>query len=358
MLTFRFSWLPIAAILVLTVPLQARAQTLPSLGSMGSLGQLSSLLPIQGITQAPPELPSTVPPPAPAPGEAYTPGYWGYSQGGYSYVPGSWQQPPQPGAVYTPGYWGNQNGSYSWNPGYWGNQVGYYGGVPYGGGYPGTGYTGGQWSGSSFTPNMTAIQTVPTNHVGYNGGPGGIQMHPTAQQEAFAHERHIPMTAAQRDHVRESESDRNNLASVNHGRPKTLAVQRPYGDKNRPKDFKPITTADREKAPHQLNHNASANKGEQNKGKQNQGEQNKGKQNQGEQNKGKQNQGEQNKGKQNQGEQNKGKSTQGKPSQSKSTQSKPSQSKSTQSKKQTASTSHTSASKTATSKKKKPPSYL
>ena len=49
------------------------------------------------------------------------------------------------GALWTPGYWGWGDGGYRWHAGYWGPHVGFYGGVNYGFGYFGVGFVGGCW---------------------------------------------------------------------------------------------------------------------------------------------------------------------------------------------------------------------
>jgi hypothetical protein len=285
--------------------MQASAQ-LGSLSSLGSLGSLSSLLPILGIGSAPPAMPTyQQPPPAPAPNSQWTPGYWGYGQGGYSYVPGTWQQPPQQGAMWTPGYWNNSNGAYNWSPGYWGNQVGYYGGVNYGGGYPGTGFNGGSWTPQGFKYN-TAVLPVNTNviHSTYVdktaytpgggasfNGPGGIATRETPEQLKIQNGHHYAIPEAQKQHIAESESDRNNLASVNKGKPRETNVDRPYSSKHPPKDYAPVTKSDRDVAAkdRKPQGNQKQNSAQGNKEKQNNPQGNKQKQNNPQGNKQKQN---------------------------------------------------------------------
>jgi len=46
-----------------------------------------------------------------------------------------------------------------------------------------------------------------TTRVSYNGGRGGIKARPTARQEAFAHERHVPPAAVQREHETAARAD-------------------------------------------------------------------------------------------------------------------------------------------------------
>ena len=192
---------------------------------------------------APPALPVYVQPPLPAPGYIWTPGYWAYGDAGYYWVPGTWVQPPTVGVLWTPGYWGFAGGLYGWHPGYWGPHIGFYGGVNYGFGYGGIGFCGGEWRGGVFAynsavanfggvhvtnvyVNRTIVQQntiVNVNHVSYNG-PGGVDRQPSPEEARFANEHHIEPTANQMQHQTMASRDRSQLASVNHGRPATMAV--------------------------------------------------------------------------------------------------------------------------------------
>jgi hypothetical protein len=60
---------------------------------------------------------------------------------------------------------------------------------------------------------------ITVNNVGYNGGAGGITVRPTAEEEAAVHERHIPLTAAQTQHIHADSASRQLYKSVNHGKP-------------------------------------------------------------------------------------------------------------------------------------------
>lgn len=192
------------------------------------------------IHLAPPALPVYVQPPCPTDGFLWTPGYWAYGSAGYYWVPGVWVRPPQVGFLWTPGYWGFGGGAYGWHAGYWGHSVGFYGGVNYGFGFGGVGYVGGMWSGGSFRYN-TAITNVNTtvirntyvdrtivhnttvNRVSFNG-PGGIQARPTPQEQAAMRQPHVQPTTMQLSHQQAASQDRNQLASVNHGRPANVAM--------------------------------------------------------------------------------------------------------------------------------------
>lgn len=195
------------------------------------------------VAVPPPALPIYAQPPIPAPGYLWTPGYWGFGNAGYFWVPGVWVRPPAVGVLWTPGYWGFAGGLYAWHPGYWGPHVGFYGGINYGFGYGGIGFVGGEWRGGTFAyngavnnfggvhvtnvyVNRTVVQQntiVNANHVAYNGG-AGIQARPTAEQQRYAGQQHIAPTATQVQHETAAAQDRSQLASVNHGRPGTLAV--------------------------------------------------------------------------------------------------------------------------------------
>ena len=192
----------------------------------------------------PPALPVYEQPICPSPGYMWTPGYWAWDDGdGYYWVPGTWVEAPEPGLLWTPGYWGWNNGVYAWNGGYWGTQIGFYGGINYGFGYGGNGFYGGEWRNGAFFYN-TAVMHVNTtqitnvyvnrtvivnnnSHVAFNGGQGGVAVRPTAEQEAYAHERHTPPVAAQVQQEHAASQNRALFASTNHGRPAVAATARP-----------------------------------------------------------------------------------------------------------------------------------
>ncbi len=194
------------------------------------------------ITIAPPELPVYDQPPLPAPGYIWAPGYWAWGPDGYYWVPGTWVLPPTIGLLWTPGYWGWRDGLYLWNPGYWGPHVGFYGGVNYGFGYGGDGYAGGRWNNGVFAYNRSVNNfggvhitnvynetVVVNNHArtSFNGGNGGLTVRPTPEQESFAHEAHVAPTAAQTQHQQTASTNRNLLASENHGHPAIAATSKP-----------------------------------------------------------------------------------------------------------------------------------
>ena len=113
----------------------------------------------------------------------------------------------------------------------------------YGFGYGGIGFFGGEWRGGAFAynsacanfggvhvtnvyENRTIINQntiVNVNHTSFNG-PGGIVRQPSPQENQFANERHIQPTATQMQHQNFAAQDRSQLASVNNGRPGTMAA--------------------------------------------------------------------------------------------------------------------------------------
>src|SRR6516162_2800402 len=163
----------------------------------GAMAQVEVGISISAIIPPPP-LPIYYQPPCQVEGWLWMPGYWAYDpEMGYYWVPGVWVLPPQIGWLWTPPYWGFYNGAYYWHRGYWGPHVGFYGGINYGWGYPGTGYIGGIWEGGRFSyntavthvntymvhnvyVNRTVINntTVVNNRISYNGGRGGINARP------------------------------------------------------------------------------------------------------------------------------------------------------------------------------------
>jgi len=189
----------------------------------------------------PPPLPDYSQPPCPGDDYVWTPGYWDYASAGYYWVPGAWVMAPYVGALWTPPWWGYDNGVYLWHAGYWGAHIGFYGGVDYGFGYTGHGYYGAYWNGGHLFYNRS-VTNVNTNvvhnlynyrvserpgRVSYNGGRGGIDVRPTAQESAAVRERHTPPVAAQVQNVREAAGNREQFAAGRNGKPANVVAQRP-----------------------------------------------------------------------------------------------------------------------------------
>jgi uncharacterized membrane protein YgcG len=196
------------------------------------------------VAIAPPVLPIYDQPVCPGDGYIWTPGYWAYGDDGYYWVPGTWVMAPEVGFLWTPGYWGWGDGFYLWHAGYWGPHVGFYGGVNYGFGYFGVGFFGGRWDGGHFLYNTSFNPGIRgrggfhtyadrtgyaprTSRVSFNGGRGGIQAQPRAEEAAAANDRHVDVTPEQSQHVQAASQDRANFASQNHGVPAHAAVSRP-----------------------------------------------------------------------------------------------------------------------------------
>jgi hypothetical protein len=197
------------------------------------------------ITIGPPALPVYEQPLCPSEGYIWAPGYWAYDydESDYYWVPGTWVMAPEVGFLWTPGYWGWVNERFVFYEGYWGPHVGFYGGINYGFGYFGDGYEGGRWDHGQFfynrsvnnvnvtivhnVYNTTVINNTTVNRVSYNGGNGGINARPRPEQEAAAHERHIPPLAAQTEHAQMARTDPGQRASVNHGKPAVAASPKP-----------------------------------------------------------------------------------------------------------------------------------
>ena len=198
------------------------------------------------IRIAPPALPVFVQPPCPTPGYLWTPGYWAYGPEGFYWVPGVWIAPPRSGVLWTPGYWGHAGGLYVWHPGYWGSHVGFYGGVHYGVGYTGVGFVGGVWAANVFRYNTAVVNvnrtvihntyvdgtvirnTYVNNRASFNG-PGGVRAQPTPMDRQALHEQHFQPTTNQVAHREMAAQNRNQFASVNGGRPATVAMNRVNG---------------------------------------------------------------------------------------------------------------------------------
>ncbi len=196
------------------------------------------------VSVAPPPLVVYAQPPIPGLGYMWTPGYWAWDEdaAGYYWVPGAWVPAPEPGLLWTPGYWGWSNGIYIWNAGYWGPHVGFYGGIDYGAGYGGEGFEGGYWRGGVFAYNRAvtnvggaginiraydkAVISRGTSLVSFNGGNRGVRAQPTAQELAFAGERHLPPSADQLKHQRLASKNPALRLANNHGRPPISATSR------------------------------------------------------------------------------------------------------------------------------------
>jgi len=196
------------------------------------------------VNFAPPPLPVYEQPLCPEDGYIWTPGYWAYGDDfdDYYWVPGTWVLAPEVGFLWTPAYWGWGGEGFVFYDGYWGPVVGFYGGINYGFGYFGEGYEGGRWDNDRFfynrsvnNVNETVVHNVYNTtvvvhnetHVSYNGGNGGVSARPTPQQEAAAHERHIPPVAVQTQHAQAARTNPQQRASVNMGKPPVAATPKP-----------------------------------------------------------------------------------------------------------------------------------
>ena len=198
------------------------------------------------VTFGPPPLPVYEQPLCPGDGYIWTPGYWAWSDDDddYYWVPGTWVLAPEVGFLWTPPYWAWGDGGFVFYDGYWGPHVGFYGGINYGFGYFGEGFEGGRWEHDHFYYNRTVTNvnvtnihnvynttvvnnTTTVNRISYNGGPGGVNAHPTPQQEAVAHERHLPPAPAQVQHVQAARQNPEFRASANHGKPPVAATAKP-----------------------------------------------------------------------------------------------------------------------------------
>jgi hypothetical protein len=198
------------------------------------------------ISVAPPVIPVYEQPPCPYDGWMWTPGYWAYGDDGYYWVPGVWVAVPEVGFLWTPGYWGFDGGYYLWHRGYWGPHVGFYGGINYGWGYGGRGFYGGRWEGGSFRYNTTVWHVNnQVIHNTYNerpaegpgesrasfNGKGGVSAAPSPAERTAMEEHHAEPTSAQQSHEQAMSKDRNQLASVNKGKPATTAMSGVNGDR-------------------------------------------------------------------------------------------------------------------------------
>jgi hypothetical protein len=197
------------------------------------------------ITVGPPALPVYEQPLCPGDGYMWTPGYWYWDDdiSDYYWVPGTWVMAPEVGFLWTPGWWGWGGEAFMWHEGYWGPTIGFYGGINYGFGYFGVGFAGGRWDNGHFfynravmnvdvtnihnVYNTTVVNNSTINRVSYNGGNGGVTARPTPQEEAAEHDRHVPPSAAQTQHVQAARGNPELRASANHGKPPIAATEKP-----------------------------------------------------------------------------------------------------------------------------------
>ncbi len=121
-------------------------------------------------TEPPPPLPEYDQPPCPGDDYIWTPGYWGWQNTGYYWVPGVWVTAPYVDALWTPPYWAFVSGRYLWHHGYWGPHIGFYGGIDYGFGYTGHGYYGAYWN------NGRVYYNRSVTNVNVNGGAECVQL--------------------------------------------------------------------------------------------------------------------------------------------------------------------------------------
>ncbi|HEV2210906.1 MAG TPA: YXWGXW repeat-containing protein, partial [Verrucomicrobiae bacterium] len=220
----------IGSLLLVLAMLAAPAKSSASVGIFVSFG--------------PPAIPFYVQPACPAPGFFWTPGYWAWDPDyGYFWVPGTWVPAPFVGALWTPGYWGWYNDAYVWYPGYWGTEVGFYGGIDYGYGYPGRGYYGGQWRGDQFFYNRQVTHITNVNvvnvynervvvnnngpRISYNGGSGGIDARPTSAEMAAARSRRSGAVSEQLEQQQVARNEPAQRARENHGKPEVAATAMP-----------------------------------------------------------------------------------------------------------------------------------
>ena len=80
------------------------------------------------------------------------------------------------------------------------------------------------------------------NHVSFNGGNGGINARANAQEEAVAHERHLPPAIAQVQHAWTARKTPQQRYATNRGLPQIVATPRPNVAVH-PKELPPIERA-------------------------------------------------------------------------------------------------------------------
>jgi hypothetical protein len=69
------------------------------------------------------------------------------------------------------------------------------------------------------TYTKTVVNNTTVSRASFNGGSGGIVAKPTATELVAARETHVPATTLQAQHQQSASTNRELLASVNHGQP-------------------------------------------------------------------------------------------------------------------------------------------
>jgi hypothetical protein len=72
--------------------------------------------------------------------------------------------------------------------------------------------------------NKNVINSTVIIKASFNGGPAGTRARPTAEEQAAAHEKHIPATDVQSQHQQAAGANRASFASVNKGHPSIAAT--------------------------------------------------------------------------------------------------------------------------------------
>jgi len=67
--------------------------------------------------------------------------------------------------------------------------------------------------------NERVVNNYNTTRVSFNGGRGGVQMRPTAQEQNWGREQHTAILPAQHQNEMRASQNRQQFANVNHGRP-------------------------------------------------------------------------------------------------------------------------------------------
>jgi len=71
------------------------------------------------VRQSPPPPRMETRPPQPAPGYAWVPGYWTWSNNAWVWAPGQWERPPERTATWVPGQWTDLGDRWVWRQGHW-----------------------------------------------------------------------------------------------------------------------------------------------------------------------------------------------------------------------------------------------
>ena len=81
---------------------------------------------------------------------------------------------------------------------------------------------------NTYIDRTVIVNNTTVNHTSFNG-PGGVDAKPRPEELAAMKEQHVPPTAEQMQHEQHAHQDKSQFASVNHGKPAKVAMNKVGG---------------------------------------------------------------------------------------------------------------------------------